>query len=231
MSRLRLINLLLFIASGSGSTAQPNRQASGRVIDAQTMEPLANAAVVATDGYTITDTSGYFQLKTSATHIQISFIGYQTQGFKIIYKDTAQPRYALQPANNELQEVVISAGKFEQRLAEVPISLDVMKPQLLQDKNLVNLRTSLQQAPGVNVTDGQANIRAGSGWTYGAGTRVQTVVDGLPLISGDASQVQWDLVPIFSVERIEVLKGASSVLYGSAALNGVINVFTHFAPQ
>ncbi len=130
-----------------------------------------------------------------------------------------------------LEEIVISSGQFEQRLAEVPVSLDILKPALIQDKNLTQLEAALAQAPGVNVTEGQANIRSGSGWTFGAGTRVQTLVDGMPLISGDAAQVKWDLVPLFSAEQIEVLKGAASVLYGSAALNGVINVITNPFPE
>jgi outer membrane receptor for ferrienterochelin and colicins len=207
----------------------------GQVIDLLSREPLVGATAIldSTQG-TITDSLGNFRLETSVGKHQISFsfIGYQDYTTSLTIKDTEVfLLIELKPEDSELGEVVVSAGKYQQRLEEVTVSLDVIKPNLVQDKNQVTLKNTLQQAPGVNVTDGQANIRSGSGWTYGAGTRVQTLVDGMPLISGDANQVQWDLVPIHSVERIEVLKGASSVLYGSAALNGVVNMLTHPFPE
>ena len=82
--------------------------------------------------------------------------------------------------------------------------------------------------PGVNITDGQANIRGGSGWSYGAGTRVQVLVDDMPLISGDAGQAQWSLISTENINQVEIIKGAASALYGSSALNGVINIRTAY---
>ena len=86
----------------------------------------------------------------------------------------------------------------------------------------------MEQVPGVTITDGQANIRGGSGWSYGAGTRVQVMVDDMPLISGDAGQAQWSLISTENINQVEVIKGASSALYGSSALNGVINIRTAY---
>ena len=207
----------------------------GQVVDQITREPLPGANVVLDSSSGVaTDAQGNFKIEsTPGPHrLKISFIGYQDLTLDLTIKGTQLfLLIELKSQDSELGEVVVSAGKYQQRLEEVTVSLDVIKPSLVQDKNQVNLKTTLQQAPGVNVTDGQANIRSGSGWTYGAGTRVQTLVDGMPLISGDANQVQWDMVPIHSVERIEVLKGASSVLYGSAAPNGVVNMLTHPFPR
>ena len=207
----------------------------GQVIDQFSREPLpgANVMLESLKG-SVTNEQGQFEISSSpgSYQLEVSFIGYQTERILIQLKDKEVfLLIELIPSASELGEVVVSAGKFQQRLEEVTVSLDVIKPNLVQNKNQVSLRNTLQQAPGVNVTDGQANIRSGSGWTYGAGTRVQTLVDGMPLISGDANQVQWELVPIHSVERIEVLKGAASVLYGSAALNGVVNLITHPFPE
>lgn len=224
---------ILFIGISSGHLY--GQVIRGQVIDFFSREPLPGTNVlVDSTGGTTTDSVGNFRYETSrGLHvIQFSFIGYQEYITVLNLKDTEVfMLIELRPEESELGEVVVSAGKYQQRLEEVTVSLDVINPKLVQDKNQVNLKNTLQQATGVNVTDGQANIRSGSGWTYGAGTRVQTLVDGMPLISGDANQVQWDLVPIHSVERIEVLKGASSVLYGSAALNGVVNMLTHPFPE
>ena len=86
----------------------------------------------------------------------------------------------------ELGTVVVSAGKFEQKIEETTVSMEVIKPSLIENKNTTNIQTAIEQVPGVTITDGQANIRGGSGWSYGAGTRVQVMVDDMPLISGDA---------------------------------------------
>ena len=137
-------------------------------------------------------------------------------------------KIVLNEASKKLDVVVISAGKFEQRIEETTVSMEVIKPQMIENKNTTEIQTAMEQIPGVNITDGQANIRGGSGWSYGAGSRVLVMVDDMPLISGDAGQVQWKLIATENINQVEVIKGASSVLYGSSALNGVINIRTAF---
>ena len=122
-------------------------------------------------------------------------------------------------------------GKYEQKIEEITVSMEVIKPSLIENKNTTNIQTAMDQVPGVNITDGQANIRGGSGWSYGAGTRVLVLVDDMPLISGDAGQVQWKLIATENINQVEVIKGASSALYGSSALNGIINIRTAFPSQ
>jgi outer membrane receptor protein involved in Fe transport len=95
-------------------------------------------------------------------------------------------------------------------------------------KNTTTLEEVAGQIPSVNVIDGQANIRGGSGWSYGAGSRVQILVDDLPQLTADAGDTKWTFLPIENLEQIEVIKGASSVLFGSSALNGIINIRTSF---
>ncbi|MFM7812910.1 MAG: TonB-dependent receptor plug domain-containing protein, partial [Flavobacteriales bacterium] len=63
---------------------------------------------------------------------------------------------------------------------------------------------------------------------FGAGSRVQILVDDMPTLSGDAGRPNWDYLPVENISQVEVIKGASSVLYGSAALSGVINVRTAY---
>ena len=137
----------------------------------------------------------------------------------------------LEQDSEQLKTVVVSAGRFEQNLEEITVSMEVMKPSLIENKNTTNIETAIDQVPGVNITDGQANIRGGSGWSYGAGTRVLVMVDDMPLISGDAGQAQWSLIATENINQVEIIKGASSALYGSSALNGVINIRTAFPSQ
>lgn len=125
-----------------------------------------------------------------------------------------------------LDDVVVIAGRYEQRTEESAISIDVLKPYLIQDRVQTDIEETFQQASGVNITDGQINIRSGSGWSYGAGSRVLMLLDEMPLISPDAGQAQWRLIPTEAVSQMEIVKGAASSLYGSSAVNGIINVRT-----
>ena len=133
---------------------------------------------------------------------------------------------ALAPSTSQLDMVVVSASKFEQRVGEVTQSLSVLPASVIREKGTANLADALDQVPGVVVVDEDPQIRAGSGFSYGAGSRVMLLADGLPILSGDMGRPNWSFLPVADVDQVEVIKGASSVLYGSAALSGVINVRT-----
>ena len=124
---------------------------------------------------------------------------------------------------------MVSAGNFEQNLNEVTVSMEVLKPSLIENKSIQTIERAVDQVPGVNVIDGQANIRGGSGFSYGAGSRVLLMVDEMPMLTADAGDVKWTFLPVENCEQIEVIKGASSALFGSSAMNGVINFRTAYA--
>lgn len=157
--------------------------------------------------------------------IQISSFGYVTRN-ETIRRGSNVIRLSLQSEQTELSDIVVTASLGLEKRAEATVSLSVLKPYLIENRGSVSVEQTLEQLPGLNIADGQANLRSGSGWSYGAGTRVQVLLDDLPLISPDAGQVQWDLLPFESASQFEVLKGAASSLYGSAALNGVIHLRT-----
>src|SRR2546422_791238 len=85
---------------------------------------------------------------------------------------------------------------------------------------------ALDKAPGVQFLYGQVNIRGSTGYVQGLGSRVLLLVDGVPANQGDRGGINWDLVPLDEVQRVEIVKGAGSSLYGSAALGGVVNLLT-----
>lgn len=104
--------------------------------------------------------------------------------------------------------------------------MEVLKSTLIENTNAVSLIDAITKAPGIFMLDNQVNIRGGTGFTYGAGSRVMLVVDDQILLAADRGDAKWNFVPMENVEQIEVIKGASSVLYGSSAMNGVIAVRT-----
>jgi len=181
---------------------------------------------------TVSDIEGNYTLTIPAGEQTIVFssIGYVTRRETVTLTagETRSLNVTLTEAAVQLDMVVISAGKFEQRVGEVTQSLSVLRPELIRNKNIVTLSDALDQVPGVVIVDEEPQIRAGSGFSYGAGSRVQVCVDDIPILSGDIGRPNWTFLPIENLEQVEVIKGASSVLYGSAALSGVINVRTAY---
>jgi len=100
---------------------------------------------------------------------------------------------------------------------------------LIESTNATSIDQALEKIPGVNIIGGQPNIRGGSGFSSGAGSRVLVLVNNLPALQADAGLPNWGDLPIESIEQVEILKGAASALYGSAALNGIINLRTAYA--
>jgi outer membrane receptor protein involved in Fe transport len=214
-------------------TATLDGTVRGTVRDAQSHAGIPGVVVSFGSGKGVsTNDSGRYEILLPAGDytVQIRFIGYAERSIPVQVKQGSATVLdaELMPSTSQLDMVVVSAGKFEQRVGEVTQSLSVLPAQLMRDKNTVTLSKVLDQVPGVVVVDDDPQIRAGSGFSYGAGSRVMLLVDGLPILSGDIGRPNWSFMPIEDVEQVEIIKGASSVLYGSAALSGVINVRTAY---
>lgn len=125
-----------------------------------------------------------------------------------------------------LDEVIVSTGKNDGKLKESTVSVSIIKPYVIENKISTDIATALDQSSGISIADNQINIRSGSGWSYGAGSRVMVLVDDLPMLSGDANSAQISFIPVENIAQVEVVKSAGSVLYGSSALNGIVNVKT-----
>lgn len=203
----------------------------GEITDALDHEPLAgvNILVDSTGGGT-TDAKGHYSLSLEPGQHKIifRFLGYQSEELDIQIKagEVITKDIQLRASVVELNTAVISASRYEQRLSDVTVSMEVIKPDFIEKQNTQQLDDVLKLLPGVDVLDGQASIRGGSGYSYGAGSRVMMLVDDLPMLTGDVNDVKWNYLPVELMGQVEVIKGASSALYGSSALNGVINVRT-----
>ncbi len=220
--------LLLFSFTFIGLKGQT---LTGIVRDAETAETLVMVNVLAPQRRgAVTNNEGKFvlQLPVGESTIQFSYVGYEPKSITVNLAEgeTKDVEIALFARNEVLTPVVVSAGKYEQRVEQTTISLEVIKPNLIKEKNTIRLEEAFNQVPGVVINDNQVNIRSGSGWAFGAGSRVQMLVDDMPLLSPDAGQIQWKLLPNEAVMQMEVIKAASSVLYGTSAMNGLINVRT-----
>jgi len=205
---------------------------TGRVSDDKTGEGLFLATVAIGGQGTVTEIDGAFTLQMPAGDYEmtVSYVGYNstTQSVSAKAGETLTIDIALNAEVSILQTATVTSGKFEKSLGEVTVSMEVLKPGIVESANKNSLDDAIEKIPGVTVIDGQANIRGGSGYSQGAGSRVLLLVDDIPILQADAGFPNWDDVPMENVEQIEVLKGAASALYGSSALNGIINVRTAY---
>jgi iron complex outermembrane receptor protein len=204
---------------------------TGKVYDRQSNEPLPGAHVIFGRGTgTSTDENGFFSFTATPgkLSVEFKFVGYRahTEILELTSGETRELTVMLEPEAQLIDQIVVSADRMEQKKSELTVSMDVIKPEYLYRTHITDAQELITRTQGIEVLDGQASIRGGSGFSYGVGSRVLALIDGLPMMSADAGNIKWNFLPLENLAQVEVIKGASSVLYGSSALNGVINFRT-----
>ncbi len=194
--------------------------------------PGVNVMLVGTVLGTVTDLNGHFLLNhipAGSYQMRVSMMGYKTiekKAIQVQADKTTSLSFKLVETVIETPELIVTANKTQQNIQDSPNSVGVMTSRDLQQRSEVYLDKLLEYASGVNFIGSQVNIRGSSGFNYGAGSRVLFLVDGVPVMPGDSGDIKWDLIPATQVERVEIVKGAGSALYGSSALGGVVNIVT-----
>jgi iron complex outermembrane receptor protein len=173
---------------------------------------------------TASDVNGNFILAVDEypAWVKCSISGYMPDSIKINKPKTLN--FELFEQVLEIRTVVVSAGRRNQNIEDVSVSMEIITPELINNKGYSNLEQVVDQSPGVYAMDGQVSIRGGGGFAYGAGSRVLLLWNGIPMMSPDVGDAKWNSIPMEQASQIEIMKGASSVLYGSGALNGVISL-------
>lgn len=226
--------LLTFIISLNICLLQSqNTTITGKVTDKRTGEALFGVNIVLQDntGCTTNEKGIYeTEIKPGRQTLNFYYIGYKNESRTVFVRpgESLEINVLLTQETQLLEEIVVSAGKHEQKLSEVIVSMEVIKAEMIENSNTTDMDHAINKVPGVDIMDDQPSIRGGSGYSYGAGSRVLVMVDDLPILSADAGDAKWSFLPVENVSQIEILKGASSVLYGSSALNGVINLRTAY---
>ncbi len=235
MKKITITILTLYTFLALPSFAVTLIALNGKVIDASTNEPLAGASIYIADlkAATTTNTNGEFTFKNIPIKgkflIEVRYTGYKTIAKVIDLANKVDLNFALETAVIESAEVVITGTPFSANnktnsLAVVTVSLD----KLVQFGG-TNLVDAIARVPGVSqiTTGGAISKPTIRGLGY---NRVLTIVDGAREEGqqwGDEHGIQVDQ---FAAARIEILKGPASLLYGSDALGGVINIIDDLVP-
>lgn len=127
----------------------------------------------------------------------------------------------------ELGEVVVTATRTLKDIQEVPSAVHVITAEDIQQKNVKSLRQVISQLPGMTMDKRAEGLDSDSITMRGMGTdNILVLVDGVPMNSTYNNNVNINDIPVSNVERIEVLRGAASSIYGGHAVAGVINITT-----
>lgn len=226
----------------ASSPAAPQRSGvTGRVTSRADGRPIAGAEVLLIGADTIrlrTDASGSWRATVatlSGRRLRVRAMGFVAQEQQAGSEDARDSRRdatgsamvetALVPAAIALDQMVVSAARREQKLADAVATVEVVNRRDLERTGASDLSAVLTEQLGIELQGGHP---AGSGaMLQGIGTeRVLVLLDGQPLAGRLSGNFDLARIPVGMVERVEVVKGAQSTLYGSEAMGGVINIIT-----
>lgn len=180
---------------------------------------------------TVSNSDGFFRMTTlpAGTHLmKFSMIGFEdySETVSIQIGQTFSLQIELTPLIFQSDELVVTASRRSQLIGKVSVSMNTVSPEELTSRNITSLDQALEYVPGVQVHGNSVNIRGSSGFSYGVGSRVLLLVDGVPLMGPDDGGMDFDGLPLVQTRQIEILKSPGSALYGGGALGGVVNIIT-----
>jgi outer membrane receptor for ferrienterochelin and colicins len=227
---LLLLNACCFILGQSATGS-----ITGEIYDFETKDVLPSAQILIPklNIATLTNDDGQFELKgiTEGRYtVVIKYVGYTSLSREIEIKAGVNPpiRFGLEPsAALSLDEMVVSGTLKEVSRTESPVSVEVYTPKFFFKNPTSNIFDALQNVNGVR-PQLQCNIcNTGDIHINGMeGPYTMVMIDGLPIVSGLSTVYGLMGIPNSIIERVEIVKGPASTLYGSEAVGGLINVIT-----
>ncbi len=234
--KLKTLIIVLLLLQWTAIFAQSDANLFGHVVD-ETGEhiPFVNLVIKDTRIGTATDITGHYMITNipPGNHILvIQHVGHKTKEmpFSIAQRESKEFDITLETISVALEQVVISGSLKEQTLRNSPVRIEVLNATFLQKMPSNNLMQSIGMINGVQQVTacgvcGTNEIRING--LEGSNTAV--LIDGMPIMGALASVYGLNGIPNALIERVEVIKGASSTLYGSEAIGGIINIITKTA--
>ncbi|HUN17906.1 MAG TPA: carboxypeptidase-like regulatory domain-containing protein, partial [Saprospiraceae bacterium] len=168
--------LILLICTYFVSNIYTQNLIHGVVFEKDRAIPIVGAVVSIGSKGTITDTDGKFSLEkeVNQNYMVVSFTGFKKT--RILLSESNEYNIKLEEESVLLQTTVISSSRFETSIAQSSVSMEVIAAKDIEKLSTNSVEQVLDRVPGVQILDGQANIRGGSGYSYGAGSRVMLVM-------------------------------------------------------
>jgi outer membrane receptor for ferrienterochelin and colicin len=223
------------------TAADPWGVISGRVVDSASRQPLAECNVMI-EGLAVgvhTDADGRFVIRfipPGTYRLVVSRVTHTTRvedGLVIEAGRLVSRTILLDPRIVEMEPVVVTAARSEQTAKMAPATVMVVGADDIENRQRTTFDQTIESVPGLSAfrsapasvqslsVRGSSDVAGG-----GVGNRVLLLIDGRPALTADSGGAFWSLVPTHFIDRVEVVKGAFSSLYGSTAMGGVVNVIT-----
>ena len=203
----------------------------GKVLDYETNTPLEGVNIYDSNKVftAVTDIVGNFLIKKippGKYNFSFSFIGYLPQNIQInIINPVTIKTIKLIPAPVTLGEITVTSTKKETTIKETPLPIEIETKKTIEETNATTAPDLLSSLPGIAIQ--RDGIWATSVNIRGMGSSSQVVlVDGDRIETATDLDAALSLIDLNDIERIEVIKGAASSLYGTGALGGVVNFIT-----
>lgn len=236
-----MLSLQILLASAIGLSSELAAQERptdaniiGHVTDAKTGEHLSGVtiAIKGTTFGTATDATGHYflkNLKQKSVTLVMRGLGYlsQERTVEIIPGKVVEVNFDAEPDNIRIDEVVVSSNRQATLRRLAPTLVTVLDTKLFESTNATNLAQGLIFQPGVRVENNCQNCGFNQVRINGLDGRYsQILIDSRPIMSALAGVYGLEQIPTNMIERVEVVRGGGSALFGSSAIAGVINIIT-----
>lgn len=206
----------------------------GHVVDRQTREhvPYATVAVQGTTYGTTTDASGHYYLKNlpeGPCTLEVRELGYAPLQKQVVLRsgETLEVNFDIEQSGISMDEVVVSASRTATLRREAPALVGVLSAELFDKINAASLAGGLSFQPGVRVEDDCQNCGFTQVRINGLdGHYSQILMNSRPVFSALTGVYGLEQIPANMIDRVEVMRGGGSALFGSSAVGGTINIIT-----
>ncbi|MDT0675801.1 TonB-dependent receptor [Autumnicola musiva] len=204
----------------------------GRILDATTSEAISDARIenLASGVVVYSGENGNFQIEAEnfPVNLEVSYLGFQDR-VQTITGQEQKVIISIRPHRDDLSEVVIRSTIIPNELQEIPASVGLISESDMQRTDAIAILDNFNYVPGMFVNQGalntnKINIRGIGARSQYSTNRVQAYFDGIPLTTAEG-ELTLDDIDQESLERIEIIKGPTSSIYG-AGLGGSINLYS-----
>lgn len=229
---LRVIALVGFISLLCNYTAHgQSNSLAGEILEENSTAPLAGALIQVVEAKKATHANeqGFFKFENLTDQdytLRVSFIGYQDKTVKISLNENTKPlKIALTPQTYSMSEVVVTGTGTIHDINNAPVKTEVITAAQLEAYGGRNIEDVLNGL-SASITFSASEMGSGLQLNGLKNDYVLILMDGKRMSTSSSGQVDLSRVNIDNIDRVEIVKGASSSLYGSDAIGGVINFIT-----
>jgi outer membrane receptor for ferrienterochelin and colicins len=234
MRKFTLLAALLFglISLANAQRSKTDANLIGDVQSNGEHVPFINITIDGTTIGTVTDATGHFQITNipEGTYtIRASGVGYKTatETFTAVANTTKEIKFVIEEDVHNLEEVVVSADRNQTNRKEAPVVVTTVSPKIFEITQSANLAEGISFTPGLRTETNCQNCGFTQLRMNGMeGPYTQILMNSRPVFSGLAGVYGLELIPSNMIERLEIVRGGGSSLFGGNAIAGTVNIIT-----